>query len=47
MKVEVKTTQGDPVTYRLVSVPQYLLWNVAEISAITATMVAEPSSPRK
>ena len=31
LRVEVKTTQGQPVAYDLVSVPGYLLWNLAEI----------------
>jgi len=31
MDVSVKTTQGDPVSYKLVSVPLYLLWNLEAI----------------
>ena len=31
MDVAVKTTQGDPVSYKLVSVPLYLLWNLEAI----------------
>lgn len=31
MQVSLATTQGDPVTYRLVSLPQYLLWNLEAI----------------
>ena len=31
MDVSVKTTQGDPVSYKLVSVPLYLLWNLEVI----------------
>lgn len=33
MTVAVKTTQGDQVRYRLVSVPLYLLWNLEAILA--------------
>jgi len=33
MNVEVKTTQGNAVRYRLISVPLYLLWNLPEILA--------------
>ncbi|MBI4705323.1 MAG: hypothetical protein HY744_29815 [Deltaproteobacteria bacterium] len=33
MRVEVKTTQGQPVSYRLLSVPPYLLWNLNELVA--------------
>ncbi len=29
--VEVKTTQGEPVSYRLLSLPTYLLWNLESI----------------
>jgi hypothetical protein len=31
--VSVKTTQGHPVRYRLVSLPLYLLWNLREVLA--------------
>jgi len=31
MDAAVKTTQGDPVSYMLVSVPLYLLWNLEAI----------------
>ncbi len=31
MRVNVKTTRGDPVDYRLVSVPLYLLWNLEAV----------------
>lgn len=30
--VEVKTTQGDPSRYRLLNLPGYLLWRVAELA---------------
>lgn len=33
MQVALKTTTGDPVSYRLVSIPDYLLWNLDEILA--------------
>jgi predicted AAA+ superfamily ATPase len=33
MDVALKTTRGDPVRYRLVGIPAYLLWNVDEILA--------------
>jgi hypothetical protein len=33
MNVEVKTTQGNAVSYRLISVPVYLLWNLPDILA--------------
>lgn len=33
MNVAVKTTQGNAVSYRLISVPVYLLWNLPEILA--------------
>ena len=33
MSVSVKTTRGDAVAYSLVSLPQYLLWNLGEILA--------------
>ncbi|MAE70961.1 MAG: hypothetical protein CME06_10890 [Gemmatimonadetes bacterium] len=29
--VKVKTTQGHPVSYRLVNVPHYLVWNLRRI----------------
>lgn len=31
MEVDVKTTQGNAVRYRLISVPIYMLWNLPEI----------------
>lgn len=31
MDVALKTTRGDPVRYRLVCIPAYLLWNLDEI----------------
>jgi predicted AAA+ superfamily ATPase len=31
MDVDLKTTCGDPVRYRMVSLPAYLLWNIDEI----------------
>ncbi len=33
MDVALKTTRGDPVRYRLVCIPAYLLWNLGEILA--------------
>jgi predicted AAA+ superfamily ATPase len=33
MDVALKTTRGDPVRYRLVCIPHYLLWNLDEILA--------------
>ena len=30
MTVAVKTTRGDPVRYRMVSLPLYLLWNLEQ-----------------
>jgi hypothetical protein len=31
MRLDVKTTQGEPVAYDLLSVPLYLLWNLREL----------------
>jgi hypothetical protein len=31
--LSVKTTQGNPVRYRLVGMPLYLLWNLREVLA--------------
>ncbi|MBI4607104.1 MAG: ATP-binding protein [Planctomycetes bacterium] len=36
-ELSVKTTQGDPVRYRLVSLPLYLLWNLREVLAALAS----------
>ena len=33
MDVSVKTTRGDPVSYRLLSLPLYLLWALADVTA--------------
>jgi len=33
MNVDIKTTQGDGVRYRLISVPIYMLWNLPDILA--------------
>ena len=33
MDMDVKTTQGHAVRYKLVSVPLYLLWNLPDILA--------------
>jgi hypothetical protein len=35
MRVEVKTTQGQPVAYDLLSVPLYLLWNLGALVPAT------------
>lgn len=38
MNVSVTTTRGDPVTYRLLSLPPYLLWALANaVAAVTAS----------
>ena len=38
MDVSVKTTRGDPVSYRLLSLPPYLLWALAAAAAaVTAS----------
>jgi len=29
--VALRTTQGDPVRYRLISLPHYLMWRVVDI----------------
>jgi hypothetical protein len=31
MKVDVSTTQGNPVVYQLLSIPRYLLWNLGAL----------------
>jgi hypothetical protein len=33
MNVAVKSTQGNAVSYRLINVPLYMLWNLPEILA--------------
>ena len=40
MEVNVKTTRGDQVRYRLISIPLYLLWNLASILEVTLTGTA-------
>ena len=36
MDVSVATTRGDPVSYRLLSLPPYLLWALANaVAAVT------------
>jgi uncharacterized protein len=35
MDVSLRTTQGDPVAYRLISLPPYLLWALADVVAAT------------
>ena len=38
MDVSVATTRGDPVSYRLLSLPPYLLWALANaVAAVTAS----------
>ena len=38
MDVSVTTTRGDPVSYRLLSLPPYLLWALANaVAAVTAS----------
>jgi hypothetical protein len=32
--IDVATTQGDPVRYRLLSLPIYLAWRAAELAAL-------------
>lgn len=41
MDVSVKTTLGQPVSYRLLSLPLYLLWNLAEILDPEAGTIAD------
>ena len=45
MEVKMTTTQGDPVRYRLINVPLYLLWNLDKILAAYCGDTLERKNP--